>query len=192
MSISITQNNQKPPISSSILGIIMVIVVEMMFFGGLISAFVLAKAGKVEWPPLDQPRLPFVLTFTNLIILLISAYFTWSFLKDLKNHKKSNKLLIAIVLGGIFLLVQGYEWIRILLFGMETSNSLFSSFFYTIIGLHGFHVFIGLILLIYAFISIKRISDEYKKRNLIMTVAIFWFFVVALWPILYYLIYWTR
>ena len=187
-----TQNNHKPPVSSSVLAILMAIVVELMFFGGLISAFILAQAGQVEWPPSDQPRLPFILTFANMLILLASAYFMWAYIKEVRAHKASNKLLITIILGLVFFLIQGYEWVRILLFGIETSHSLFSSFFYTIIGLHGFHVFIGLIILSYAYFILNKTTNSNKLYNIALTIGVFWFFVVGLWPVLYYLIYWTR
>lgn len=192
MDLIMTQKNTRPPVSSSVLGILMVIVVELMFFGGLISAFILAQAGQVEWPPSDQPRLPFMLTFTNMLILLVSAYFMWAYIKDVKASKTSNKLFITIILGLVFFLIQGYEWVRILLFGIETSHSLFSSFFYTIIGLHGFHVFIGLLILSFAYFILNKTEKSYNVYNVALTIGIFWFFVVGLWPVLYYLIYWTR
>ncbi len=192
MEYSMIHTKQKPPVSSSVLGVIMAIVVELMFFGGLISAFVLAQAGQVEWPPSDQPRLPFWFTFGNMLILLVSAYFMWMAIKNAKEGRKSYALFITLFLGILFFLIQGYEWMRILLFGMETSHSLFTSFFYTIIGLHGFHVFIGLMLLGYVFYKIKQLKEKDNISNYILTVGIFWFFVVALWPVLYYLIYWVR
>jgi len=183
---------QKAPLSSSIIGIIMVIVVEMMFFGGLISAFVLAQAGQVDWPPANQPRLPFWLTFGNMLILLFSAFTLYKFLKNLKeeNKDKNTLFLFTIVLGSIFFLIQGYEWVRILLFGLKTGRGLFTSFFYTIIGLHGFHVFIGLILLSFVYNVIRKSDDIDKIKNYAWTASLFWFFVVLLWPVLYYLIYW--
>ncbi len=183
---------QKAPLSNSIIGIIMVIVVEMMFFGGLISAYVLAEAGQVDWPPANQPRLPFWLTFGNMLILLFSAFTLYKFLKNLneENKDKNTLFLLTIVLGSIFFLIQGYEWVRILLFGLKTGRGLFTSFFYTIIGLHGFHVFIGLILLSFVYNVIRESDDIHKIKNYAWTAGLFWFFVVLLWPVLYYLIYW--
>ena len=179
--------SNRSPVAGPVLAVIMVIIVEAMFFGGLISAFVLAAAGQVEWPPASQPRLPVSITFTNMLVLLFSAWTMWQYLKSVKKREPSNYLQITIILGLIFYLVQGYEWFRILLFGVQTSHSLFASFFYTLIGLHGFHVLIGLLLLI--------ILWRYQKKggknlyNYSLAVGLFWFFVVALWPILYNLIY---
>ncbi len=182
-------DTSKPPVASSVLGIVMVIIVEMMFFGGLISAFILAKSGKIEWPPAGQPRLPFVVTFANMLVLLASAFTMWLYLKSLyKGQLKLQLLKLTILLGSVFYVVQAYEWIRILIFGMHTGRGLFTSFFYTIIALHGLHVLIGLLLLIWA---LKRVKNQQldQQKSFGLTVGLFWFFVVALWPVLYNLIY---
>lgn len=180
---------QKPPISGSVIAVIMVIVVEVMFFGGLISAFILARAGQIEWPPAGQPRLPFALTFGNMLILLSSAVTMWLYIKSLKNKTEKTFLLnLTIILGVIFFIIQGYEWARIIFFGIQTPHTIFGSFFYTIIGLHGFHVLIGLSILFYIWKKSKKSNLE-VKYNYALTAGLFWFFVVALWPIFYSLIY---
>ena len=100
---SITSQNietTKPPVAGSVLAVIMVIIVEMMFFGGLISAFILAKSGKIEWPPAGQPRLAFVVTFANMLVLLASAFTMWLYLKSLyKGQPKLQLLKLTILLG---------------------------------------------------------------------------------------------
>ncbi len=174
---------EKPAVPSGVLAVIMVIIVEAMFFGGLISAFILAKAGRMVWPPADQPRLPFSVTFTNMLVLLASAVLMWLYIKNV--HRKSY-LIRTMILGGIFFLVQGFEWIRILLFGIQTGEGLFTSFFYTLIGLHGLHVLAGLLGLGYVF---KHYSVEAKRKEYALAAGLFWFFVVALWPVLYIMIY---
>ncbi len=188
ISTSITET-QKPPVSGSLIAVIMVIIVEMMFFGGLVSAYILAEAGQIEWPPAGQPRLPFWLTFGNMIILLLSAYTMWLYIHRLKKEIVAPIYLkLSVFLGSLFFLIQGYEWARILLFGIQTQASLFTSFFYTIIGLHGFHVLVGLIILLYIWrkMSTQKVENQY---NYAVSAGTFWFFVVALWPILYSLIY---
>ncbi len=180
----------KPQVSNSVLAMIMVIITEMMFFGGMISSYILAQAGQENWPPSDQPRLSFSITFINMLILIISAFFMFKYIKSVKKENSNITFLnITIALGSLFFIVQGYEWARILIFGLETSHSLFTSFFYAIIGLHGLHVFVGLIILFYVSIKTKITNDNDKNYNIIKAAGLFWYFVVILWPILYYLIY---
>jgi len=189
--MAITQNitTQKPPVAGPVLAVIMVIIVEMMFFGGLVSAYVLAQAGKVEWPPASQPRLPFAISFGNMLVLLASAVTMWLFFKSLRKKENDKYLTMTILLGLLFFLVQGYEWARILIFGIQTPHSLFGSFFYTLIGAHGFHVFVGLILLTWLWHYQKKHQQNDQFKAYAAATGLFWFFVVALWPVLYSLIY---
>ncbi len=101
---SVSMTSRKP-VAGNVLAIIMVIVVEMMFFGGLISAYVLARTAEVEWPPSDQPRLPFAVTFGNLLVLLLSAWTVKQFL-DAKEKKAANALTwlrVTLIWAGFFI-----------------------------------------------------------------------------------------
>jgi len=46
----------------------------------------------------------------------------------------------AAGLGGVFLLVQGYEWVRLVQFGLTLSSDAYGTTFYTLIGAHAAHV----------------------------------------------------
>ena len=89
---------------------------------------------------------------------------------------------IAFALGIAFLLLQGGEWVRLLDFGMSAKTTLYSSFFYMLIGAHSLHVMGGIMALGY---GLFRNWPEKTFKN----VAYYWYFVVALWPVLYYLLY---
>ena len=47
---------------------------------------------------------------------------------------------LTAALGGVFLLIQGYEWARLIHFGLTVSSSIYGGLFYTLIGFHAFHV----------------------------------------------------
>ena len=180
------------PVPSKILAVLMVVIVEMMFFGGLISAYVLASAGQTDWPPANQPRLPIPVTFGNMILLLLSLIPLWQFIKYIrKGELKKSLWLTVMLMGTVFFIVQGYEWFRILLFGMHAGRGLFSSFFYTLIGVHGFHVFAGLVLMRFVYRRLGSAISIEEKRSDAEMAGLFWTFVVLLWPVLYYLTYWV-
>ncbi len=190
-SISVSSGQEKTMIPGPVLAVIMVIIVEMMFFGGLISAYILARTSQVEWPPADQPRLPVAITFTNLLVLLLSGFFMYRFQKNFTSGAARKFLYAAMTTGFIFFMVQGFEWMRLLLFGIKAPHSLFTSFFYTLIGLHGLHVLAGLILLIYLGKYLNKPASQEQKKAVADAVSYFWYFVVLLWPVLYYLTYWV-
>jgi len=63
----------KSPVSSGVVGMLIFIVTEVMFFGALISAYLVIRAGLDEWPPWGQPRLPVETTAINTLALLVSG-----------------------------------------------------------------------------------------------------------------------
>ncbi len=182
-----TINKKIPGIS---IAFAIIIITEIMFFGGLISAYVIANARAATWPPLDQPRLPQYITLLNILILLFSGLFFYLFEKQAKSGQNKKKLiLISIGLASIFLIIQGSEWINLINFGIQSSTGLYASYFYSLIALHGIHVLVGISLL---FILLTKVSNKQNIIEFINTTSafgMFWYFVVLLWPILYFLLY---
>lgn len=183
---------EQKAIPDGVVGMIFLLAAEIMFFAGLISAYIVNRAGALAWPPLDQPRLPVEVTAVNTVILIASAVTIFLFGKKFKSTdgKKSPKLLLAtIVLGLVFLFVQGSEWIRLVQFGLTTTSSLYGAFFYLIIGAHAIHAVAGLAILLYLFRKIKHTPSPETAQDKIKVCSIYWYFVVGIWPVLYALVY---
>ena len=181
-----TQTKEKIP--GILIAFTVIIITEIMFFSGIISAFVIAASKAQNWPPIDQPRLPLSWSLTNMLVLVASGIFMYLFVKSVKqNAKKGQLLILAIVLAIIFLVVQGSEWVNLVNFGAQNSDGLYASYFYSIIGLHGIHAFIGLVFLIFLYLKSKKNTSI--DVNKVRAVGYFWSFVCILWPVLYYLIY---
>ena len=181
----------RPPISSGVLGMLIFMVTEAMFFAGLISAYVVIKAGIEEWPPWGQPRLPVVATAFNTVVLLASGYIMVHSRACFKKNELAlgrRWLGISILLGAFFLVFQGYEWIQLLKFGFTLSSSVYGGLFYLLIGAHGFHVMGALAILIYAWYRIKTQGNPITPEGL-FPFQLLWYFVVCVWPVLYVLVY---
>ena len=183
-------SGQRPLINSTYLAMFIFIGAELMFFSGLIGAFLLLKISAANWPPAGQPTIPVFVTGINTLLLLTSGYFmsrTWSIPKN--RTLLLRYMLTASILGGVFLAIQGYEWFRLVGFGLTLQSSVYGGIFYLLIGAHAVHVAGGLIwLLTITVLSVKGIvyPDELNKLK---ACAIYWFFVVLLWPVLYILVY---
>lgn len=189
--IELTQKARPKLVSNSIIGIVLFIITEIMFFSGMISAYLVNRAGATQWPPGNQPRLPIEITAINTGILLLSAVFFIVLISTFRKQRRQAKLWLGLALiGGLtFVGIQGYEWIKLLGYGLTTTSSVYGAFFYALIGAHGLHALIGIVLLIYLWFGIDAKVDTENAMNKINTVGIFWFFVVAIWPALYYLVY---
>ena len=181
----------RTPVSSGVLGMLIFMVTEAMFFAGLISAYVVIKAGIEEWPPWGQPRLPVVATAFNTVVLLASGFIMAHSRACFKKKELAlgrRWLGISILLGAFFLVFQGYEWIQLLKFGFTLSSSVYGGLFYLLIGAHGFHVMGALAILIYAWYRIKNQGNPITPEGL-FPFQLLWYFVVCVWPVLYILVY---
>lgn len=185
------QKRAKPPVSSGVIGMLVFIVTEAMFFAALISAYLVIRSGVEEWPPWGQPRLPIETTAINTLVLLVSG-FLMSYSRNLfkkKNISEGRKWFgYSILLGTFFFISQGYEWAQLIKFGLTVSSSVYGGLFYLIIGAHGFHVIGTLAFLIYAWNRLGAPVNPITSEE-IFPVQLLWYFVVCVWPVLYVLVY---
>lgn len=178
----------EPPVSNARLAMLMFLGAEAMFFAGLIGAFLVLRFGSAIWPPPGQPYLPVGVTGVNTVILLFSAY---TMRRAMREDRQGviRWLLVTVFLGTVFLGVQGYEWVRLVRFGFTWANGTYGATFYTLIGIHGAHVFGAVLwlLIVLAGASGNRFS---ATRHVGLTLCgMYWYFVVGLWPVLFTLVY---
>jgi cytochrome c oxidase subunit 3 len=98
-------------------------------------------------------------------------------------------LAVTALLGSLFLAVQGYEWVRLVGFGLSLSSGVFGGTFYALIGAHGIHVLGAVVALL--FVLGAAVTGRYtaQAHSGVVLCEIYWLFVVALWPLLYLLVY---
>src|SRR5919106_4996092 len=152
--------------SNAWLAVLMFLGAEAMFFAGLIGAYIVFRVGATTWPPPFQPRLPVGVTGVNTLILLASAVtMRWSLRAVQVNDRKKMIRLLAYTaaLGLIFLAIQGFEWIRLIHFGLTVSSSVYGGLFYTLVGFHGLHVLGALIWLLVVVVLAKR--ERFSKEH---------------------------
>ena len=182
----------RPFISNARLGMLMLLCSEGVFFGGLIIAFLDLRLGAAQWPPPGQPRLPVGLTALNTAVLLLSSYMMGRARGAARAGDRSllvRRLGLTWGLGGLFLVVQGVEWVRLVRFGLTVASGVYGATFYTLIGVHGVHVlgavtWLGVVLALAA-----RGRFTPGESTGLQCCAMYWHFVVALWPLLYLLVY---
>jgi heme/copper-type cytochrome/quinol oxidase subunit 3 len=178
--------------SNAWVAILMFLGAETMFFAGLIGAYIVFRVGSAIWPPPFQPRLPVGVTGVNTLILVASAVtMRWS-LKAVRVNDNKNLircLACTAALGGVFLVIQGFEWLQLIHFGLTISSSVYGGLFYTLIGFHGLHVLGALVWLLVVFVQAKQGRFSKERHVGLQTCSMYWTFVVALWPILYGLVY---
>jgi cytochrome c oxidase subunit III len=98
--------------------------------------------------------------------------------------------LLTIVLGGLFLYGTGQEWHRLIYeHGLTISTNLFGTTYYSLVGLHGFHVTAGLVmlLLVAVFALAGRVRMQESRR--VEVLAMYWHFVDAVWVVVFTVVY---
>jgi cytochrome c oxidase subunit 3 len=78
------------------------------------------------------------------------------------------------------------EWVALLSEGLTMQSSTYGGFFYLIVGTHAFHAVGALGALVWAF---YRLDREMLTASQLATVSAFWYFVVLVWPVLYWQVY---
>jgi heme/copper-type cytochrome/quinol oxidase subunit 3 len=184
------REQREPVVPNGVLGMLIFIFTEVMFFSGLISAHAIVKsqtAGQM-WPPYGQPRLPIEQTAFNSLALLVSGVvlvLAWFAFRRRPEGAKI-PLFLSIALGLVFVGFQGREWVALLAEGLTLQSSAYGGFFYLIVGTHAVHAVCALAALVWAF---RRLESGRLTRHELATVSAFWYFVVLVWPVLYWKVY---
>ncbi len=180
---------RKPAVPSAMLGMLVFIVTEVMFFAGLVSAFTISKANAAMgmWPPPGQPMLPAAATAVNTVVLLVSGVLLLLAYRQYRAGKSSVGLYAAaFVLGAGFVALQGREWAALLSQGMTMTSSTLGAFFYLIVGTHALHVAVCIVAMGFGFLRLKRGT---MSREFYLATLSFWTFVVGAWPVIYWRVY---
>lgn len=172
------------------IGMTCLIFAESAIFTIFVVAY-LFYAGKSLSGPTPRELLETPIFYT---ICLLSSSLTIHFAaKSLQRGKRSVFLglwLLTIVLGGLFLYGTGQEWHRLIYeHGLTISTNLFGTTYYSLVGLHGTHVIIGLVMLIIVFVLglAGRIAPEQSAR--VEVLSLYWHFVDGVWVVVFTVVY---
>ena len=178
-------------ISNPILGMLLFICSEVMFFSGLFAAYFSVRAGSLHWPPVP-PSVPAELAkhfdlhaepwyAAGLTVILVISSFTcqlgvWAIRRDDRTG----------FIRAMFLVGQIYDYSTI---GFGVSDTPFGTTFYTLTGFHGAHVFGGAIML--SVILYRGLAGQFSSRHhdAVEAVSLYWHFVDVVWILLFSLLY---
>ncbi len=98
--------------------------------------------------------------------------------------------LLTIVLGGLFMYGTGREWHRLIYeHGLTIATNLFGTTYYSLVGLHAFHVTVGLAMLsvVLLFGLAGRVGPDQAKR--VGVLSLYWHFVDGVWVVVFTVVY---
>jgi cytochrome c oxidase subunit 3 len=175
-------------------GMLLFIASEVMFFGGLFAAYFNSRATHAaEWGPPGGHELEAWPLATILTILLVTSSVTMQFGVAAIRRGDQRRLRmwvgITLVLGVLFLLGQVYDYSTL---GFGIGDGIFATTFYTLTGFHGAHVFGGAVGMTILFA--RAMQGQFSARNHVAVEAIsmYWHFVDVVWVALFFTLYFLR
>ncbi len=175
------------------LGMTIFIGSEIMLFASFFTAYFIARSNAVEWPPVFEGGEPFeipkLITAVNTSFLVFSSFTIWWAEKRLAAGDRQGLirgLLVTIMLGATFLVIQINEYIHL---GFTPQDQMFGTAFYCLTGLHGAHVFVGLTALTFALNRARRGEFSHGSAGPLTAASIYWHFVDVVWVFLYVMVY---
>ena len=137
---------------------------------------------------------PFWLPTINTALLLTSGV-TLTIAHHALQHANRGRTIafmwMTVLLGVIFLIVQGYEYYHAYVdLNLKLSSGAYGSTFFMLTGFHGFHVFVGMLMLLFITLRLQKGHFTTQRHFGFEGAAWYWHFVDVVWLGLYLLVYW--
>ena len=137
---------------------------------------------------------PFWLPTINTALLLTSGVTLTIAHHAMRENHRSRTIAfmwMTVILGIVFLAVQGYEYFHAYSdLNLKMSSGVYGSTFYMLTGFHGFHVFVGMLMLLFITLRLQKGHFTADKHFGFEGAAWYWHFVDVVWLGLYILVYW--
>jgi cytochrome c oxidase subunit 3 len=194
--VSHAEHGEHPPeahrssrVEPQLLGMLLFIISEVMIFGAFFTAYFFIRVVNGDPWPHSGTTLPVAVAGVNTAILLSSSLtMHWTLVSAKSGNRFGLKagILTTLGLGATFLFVQINEYAHL---GFSPQNHAQGSIFYGLTGLHGCHVFIGLLLL--SFVAVRSFRGHFtpEEHRGVEVPGIYWHFVDVMWVFVYSTIY---
>lgn len=174
-----------------VLGTVIFIASETMFFAALFATYYNLKAFNAQWPP-PGIKLDLVGPSVGTALLFFSSFAVYLVSRSLRarNLRAAHAWLYAAVLGGIGYTIDAMHGYADQSFGM--SSGAYGSIYVTMTGFHLLHVVAGVVLLLALFLGIRSPAFRADKNEGAEAISYYWHFVTVMWIGIYTTVYWIR
>jgi cytochrome c oxidase subunit 3 len=183
--------NRSSRVEPALLGMLLFIISEIMVFGAFFTAYffirIVAEPG--GWFPIDGKDLPVAVAGVNTAILVSSSLTLHWAQTSIKNGNRFGLqagMSATFLLGLTFLFIQINEYVHI---GFAPQDNAQATVFFSLTGLHGAHVTIGLILLGMVTVRAFRGHFSAEHHHGVEIPGIYWHFVDVMWIVVYTSVY---
>jgi cytochrome c oxidase subunit III len=183
--------NRSSRVEPALLGMLLFIISEVMVFGAFFTAYffirVVAEPG--GWFPIDGKDLPVAVAGVNTAILVSSSLTLHWAQTSIKNGNRFGLqagMTATFLLGLTFLFIQINEYVHV---GFAPQDMAQATVFFSLTGLHGAHVTIGLVLL--GMVTVRAFKGHFspEEHHGVEIPGIYWHFVDVMWIVVYVTVY---
>jgi heme/copper-type cytochrome/quinol oxidase subunit 3 len=175
-----------------LLGFLFFLISDVIIFSSFIFTYVYLRSTVMKWPPPGIEPAAIYVAAVNSIVLFGSGatmHFAMEEFKHGSRRKFVGFMIATIALGSMFLGGQVYEYTNLFKAGTIWPGSTYGASFFTLTGLHGFHVLIGVVFLITVLIQTLRGTYTNTRYFGLTAAALYWHFVDVIWVALFSLLY---
>ena len=169
-------------VETAVLGMAVFLMVEAMFFAGLVSALVVGRVASKAWPPPGQAKASWIVAAAATLLLLASVRALRSARREAAPAPRS--LGWAALLGAAFLAVVGWEGFRVMTGGSGLAANTYAGLLLVLVGCHALHVLGGVALIARARRLWAREEPAAAKSTRLRVCGMYWMFVVGVWPVI--------
>ncbi|MGZ3497029.1 MAG: cytochrome c oxidase subunit 3 [Vulcanimicrobiaceae bacterium] len=175
-------------------GFLLFMVSDLVLFSSFIFAYLYLRNSGQGWPPPGGPHLDLALASLNSIVLFGSGA-TMHFALENWKHRNFTKfacwVVATIVLGSLFLGGQAVEYVSLYVkdHASWSGSGIFGASFFTLTGMHGFHVFVGVIYLTVLLLQATAGTYTFSKYTGLTLGTLYWHFVDVIWVLLFSIFY---
>ncbi|HEY9084982.1 MAG TPA: heme-copper oxidase subunit III [Candidatus Tyrphobacter sp.] len=174
-------------------GFLLFLVSDVVLFSSFIFAYLYLRNSGQGWPPPGVTRPAIALGAVNSAILFGSGATMHYALENFKHGRftqYARLMIFTIVLGAMFLGGQAIEYTTLFRDHVTWAGSgIFGASFFTLTGMHGFHVFCGIVYL--GVLLLQSVHGVYDKNRFFGLTAgtLYWHFVDVIWVVLFSIFY---
>jgi heme/copper-type cytochrome/quinol oxidase subunit 3 len=181
-----------------VFGMVLFLASELMFFGGLFASYFALRSNTDPWPPSDV-KLDLPLTVVATVLLTVSSLTMHAGVRGARRSRASSLrgwVAVTFLLGAAFLGIKGYEFATA---DFTVTSHAYGSLWWTMLGAHGAHLAVGLVLLLVVVARLRRRPigrrpSEPDADPLVVpeTVGYYWHFVDVVWLGIFSTVYLIR
>jgi cytochrome c oxidase subunit 3/cytochrome o ubiquinol oxidase subunit 3 len=187
--VTATQESWKLPYKGSV-GMFCLIIAESAMFTIFVVAYLYYLGKSLSGPTPKEVLDPPIFFTVCLLSSSISIHFATRSLKRGMTGAFLALWFLTIVLGGLFLYGTAHEWHNLIYnHGLTISTNLFGTTYYSLVGLHAFHVTVGLLALSLVFLLGLGGKVPAAQSERVEVLSLYWHFVDAVWVVVFTVVY---